>query len=44
MISEPGNPSVIEEWGLFLRPKTIKAQIYMVEYDDLRERLGSLEL
>jgi hypothetical protein len=43
MVCEPGNPSQVEEWGLFLRPKEIKAAVYEQDYEALRERLRSLE-
>jgi hypothetical protein len=44
MVSEPGNPSVVEEWGLFLRPKSVKVLEYKRDYDNLRERLSLLEM
>lgn len=43
MVCEPGNPSQADEWGLFIRPKLIKAAVYQHEYEALRQRLQSLE-
>ena len=43
MVCEPRNPSKVEEWGLFLRPKEIRAITYKQDYTELLERLKSLE-
>lgn len=43
MLCEGGDLKKIEEWGLFLRPKEIKAESYKQDYDLLVERLKSLE-
>jgi hypothetical protein len=43
MLCEPGNPAKVKEWGLFLRPKEIKAASYKQEYDALLQHLESLE-
>lgn len=39
----PDNAAVIEEWGLFFRPKEIRAKAYVDEYVKLREHLKNLE-
>jgi len=43
MLCEPGNPSRVNEWGLFLRPKDIKVKMYRQDYDTLLKHLESLE-
>lgn len=43
MVCETGNPSIVEEWGLFLRPKTVVVAEYRTDYENLRKRLKSLE-
>lgn len=43
MLCEPGNPSNVKEWGLFLRPKEVKAPAYKQDYDTLLRHLESLE-
>jgi hypothetical protein len=43
ILCEPGNPSRVNEWGLFLRPKDIKAKVYKQDYDALLKHLESLE-
>jgi hypothetical protein len=43
MLCESGNPSKVNEWGLFLRPKEVKAVSYKQDYDALLKHLESLE-
>jgi hypothetical protein len=43
MLCELGNPSRVKEWGLFLRPKDVKATSYKQDYDALLKHLESLE-
>lgn len=43
ILCEPGNPSSVKEWGLFLRPKDVKATSYKQDYDELLKHLESLE-
>jgi len=39
----PRDPRTIEGWGLFLRPKNLKAKIYVDAYDRVRAHLLDLE-
>jgi hypothetical protein len=39
----PDDAAVIEDWGLFLRPKTIRAKAYVDAYEKLRVHLKNLE-
>jgi hypothetical protein len=43
MLCEPGNPPKVNEWGLFLRPRDVKAAIYKQDYATLIRHLESLE-
>lgn len=42
ILCEPGNLSNVKEWGLFLRPKEVKAASYKQDYDALLQHLESL--
>jgi hypothetical protein len=39
----PGNASLVENWGLFLRPKHVRKKSFAEAYDRLRNHLHSLE-
>lgn len=39
----PDDAAAIEDWGLFLRPKTIRAKAYVDAYEKLRVHLKNLE-
>lgn len=43
MLCEPSNPAKVNEWGLFLRPREVKAASYKQEYDALLQYLESSE-
>jgi len=42
-LHDPNAPAKIENWGLFLRPKVIRAKVYADEYEKLRVHLKNLE-
>lgn len=42
LLCEPGNPSRVEEWGLFLRPREVNVPDYKRDYDALLQYLKSL--
>ena len=42
-LSQPGDPKVIENWGLFVRPRTVQVNRYAEAYQSLRSHLMSLE-
>lgn len=42
LLCEPGNPSRVEEWGLFLRPREVNVPDYKQDYDFLLQYLESL--
>lgn len=43
LLCEPGNPANVKEWGLFLRPREVRAASYKQEYDALLQYLESSE-
>jgi len=42
-LCQPDNPQVIEDWGLFFRPRTVRSSRYAEAYQGLRSRLTRLE-
>lgn len=42
-LHQPNAPAVIENWGLFLRPKTVQVKVYADAYENLRRHLAALE-
>ena len=42
LLCEPGNPSRVEEWGLFLRPREVNVPDYRQDYGVLLQYLKSL--
>lgn len=43
LVSPSKDPTMVEGWGLFLSPKNIKVPEYQLAYQELRNRLLSLE-
>jgi len=42
-LHQSSDPTIIENWGLFLRPKRVQVPTYAKAYDALREHLKNLE-